>query len=94
MTKHTQHPAPVPVELLQGHTHQGVDHQPGARIWVRPDQRDRLIAAGTAKDCAECGAAQAAPVAIAVATIVEPEPEAAAPASTSTKGNKRHGNDL
>jgi hypothetical protein len=44
----------VPVRLLKPHTHRGVEQAPGATLRLRPDQRDRLVAAKIAVDCAEC----------------------------------------
>lgn len=64
----------VPVKLLWQHEDRSQLHEPGAVLWLRPDQRDRLVNANPpiAEDCADCGAAAPAPA-------PEPKPKPAAP---------------
>lgn len=64
----------VPVKLLLEHEDRGKLHKPGAVLWLRPDQRDRLVRADPpiAEDCADCGAAAPAP-----APESKPKPAAA-----------------
>lgn len=60
----------VPVKLLLEHEDRGRLHEPGAVLWLRPDQRDRLVKAQppVAVDCADCGGAAPVPAPTPVPT--------------------------